>query len=220
MDVMWARSALEEYDKLIASYSSYLDSDGFYDDDGYGDFVKNKLLRAEATARSVLGQLTIESAGSLDGLPLHARRELVSKGLGLLDAISVRNKIDDPGATATLDGLHPAVLTAATPYWTSQHYGQAALECWKAINGHLQALTGSTHLSDRSLVDAVLSPGPVSRAAKLFLGQACVAGIRNVLAHDHTHQPSEQEAREYLHALSLFARWMDECTLESPLSVD
>jgi hypothetical protein len=46
------------------------------------------------------------------------------------------------------------------------------------------------------------------------LGQGCVAGIRNVVAHDHALELPEQLALEYLATLSVFARWLDETELE------
>jgi hypothetical protein len=39
----------------------------------------------------------------------------------------------------------------------------------------------------------------------------CFAGIRNPASHEHGDDWSEQKALEYLAALSILARWIDEC---------
>ena len=41
-------------------------------------------------------------------------------------------------------------------------------------------------------------------------GQGCALSIRNLNAHG-TRELPEQEALEYLAALSVLARWVDEC---------
>ena len=44
-------------------------------------------------------------------------------------------------------------------------------------------------------------------------GRGCAQGIRNLNAHG-TSELSEQEALEYLAALSVLARWVDQCEAE------
>jgi Protein of unknown function (Hypoth_ymh) len=41
--------------------------------------------------------------------------------------------------------------------------------------------------------------------------EGCFAGIRNPASHEHGDDLSEQKALEYLAALSILARWIDEC---------
>jgi hypothetical protein len=49
-----------------------------------------------------------------------------------------------------------------------------------------------------------------SRGARFF-AQGCYAGIRNVAAHEHRVDWSDDVALEYLAAFSILARWIDEC---------
>jgi hypothetical protein len=48
----------------------------------------------------------------------------------------------------------------------------------------------------------------------LDFGAGCFAAIRNPAAHEHALEPGDQVALEQLAALSLLARWIDECTVE------
>jgi hypothetical protein len=125
--------------------------------------------------------------------------------------------------------LHPWVWAAAQAFWDSHHYAQAVEQAWKSINAHLQDKVGRNDIADDTLVNATLSVAPPSTGTtKLrlpgdqthaswqsrqrgmhLLGQAAVAGIRNVLAHEDVELP-ETIALEYLALLSVFARWTSE----------
>ena len=52
----------------------------------------------------------------------------------------------------------------------------------------------------------------VQRGARMF-AEGIFAGIRNPLAHEADQDMSEQQALEYLAALSVLARWVDESKL-------
>ena len=56
----------------------------------------------------------------------------------------------------------------------------------------------------------------VQRGARTF-AEGVFAGIRNPLAHEADQEMPEQQALEYLAALSVLARWVDESTLEVAL---
>lgn len=43
----------------------------------------------------------------------------------------------------------------------------------------------------------------------MHFGQGCMMRIRNLLEH-YEHEVSPEEELEYLHTLSLLARWIDE----------
>ena len=53
----------------------------------------------------------------------------------------------------------------------------------------------------------------VQRGAMAF-AEGIFAGIRNPLSHEVDQELTEQEALEYLAALSVLARWVDESTVE------
>ncbi len=54
----------------------------------------------------------------------------------------------------------------------------------------------------------------VQRGARMF-AEGVFAGIRNPLAHEAEQEMSEQQALEYLAALSVLARWVDDSTVEA-----
>jgi hypothetical protein len=54
----------------------------------------------------------------------------------------------------------------------------------------------------------------VQRGAMAF-AEGVFAGIRNPLSHEADHELSEQEALEYLAALSVLARWVDGASVEA-----
>jgi len=54
----------------------------------------------------------------------------------------------------------------------------------------------------------------VQRGAMTF-AEGVFAGIRNPLSHEAEHELSEQEALEYLAALSVLARWVDGSEVET-----
>ena len=66
---------------------------------------------------------------------------------------------------------------------------------------HLEELTGDAK-RNRSWVSA--------HEGAMHFGRGCAQGIRNLNAHGTGELP-EQEALEYLAALSVLARWVDEC---------
>lgn len=53
----------------------------------------------------------------------------------------------------------------------------------------------------------------VQRGAMTF-AEGVFAGIRNPLSHEADQELREQEALEYLAALSVLARWVDDSTVE------
>ena len=53
----------------------------------------------------------------------------------------------------------------------------------------------------------------MQRGARTF-AEGVFAGIRNPLAHEADQEMPEQQALEYLAALSVLARWVDESTVE------
>lgn len=53
----------------------------------------------------------------------------------------------------------------------------------------------------------------VQRGAIAF-AEGVFAGIRNPLSHEFGHDLTEQQALEYLAALSVLARWVDDANIE------
>ncbi|GAA1315386.1 TIGR02391 family protein [Pseudonocardia xinjiangensis] len=161
-------------------------------------------------------------------------RTAAQTAVGILKELDdLRNRLAPDSPTLPADTFHPWVWDAARTFWESRHYAQAVEQAWKSINAHLQNKVGRRDVSDDALVNAALpmtepkagnarlhlpgdrsSPTWVSRQRGLhMMGQACAAGIRNVVAHELDLDLPSQVALEYLAALSVLARWIDETEL-------
>ena len=137
------------------------------------------------------------------------------------------------GPTLAASGFHPWVWDAVANLWDDGHYGPAVHEAAKAVELHTQLKVGRRDLSGKKLYStAFAKDGPIPGGARLrfqhidrserpdawtsahegaqHLGMGCASGIRNPQAHP-SENISEQEALEQLAALSVLARWVDEC---------
>ena len=136
------------------------------------------------------------------------------------------------GPQMQADGLHAVVWDAARDLWSSGHFREAVQRAALFVNAHLQARAGRDDLSDTQLANEVFSSSepaadrPRLRWAGLADPQTrksindglrgYATGIFQTIRNPTTHtgdQLGEQEALERLAALSLLARWIDECEL-------
>jgi hypothetical protein len=164
-----------------------------------------------------------------------AARTAAQAGIGILrEQEEVKKRLTPESPLLAADALHPWVWNAAQTFWESEHYAEAVVQAWKAINAHLQTIVSRRDVSDDALINATLAPGApkpgqpklqlpgdrssptwISRQRGLhMLGQACSAGIRNVLAHEHDLDLPDQIALEYIATLSVLSRWIGEAKLE------
>jgi Protein of unknown function (Hypoth_ymh) len=78
--------------------------------------------------------------------------------------------------------------------------------------GSRPRLVGRRSLTGDATADRTLKNR--SRALRPF-AEGCFAGIRNPAAHEHSETDwTEQKALECLAALSVLARWIDECEVQ------
>ena len=141
------------------------------------------------------------------------------------------------GPTLAANELHPWVWNAVASLWGDGHYEPAVHEAAKAVELHTQLKVGRRNLSGKKLYStAFAKDDPIPGGARLrfrhidgserpdawtsahegaqHLGMGCAQGIRNPQAHP-SENISEQEALEQLAALSVLARWVDECEVVS-----
>ena len=137
-----------------------------------------------------------------------------------------------PGLSS--EGLHPWVWNAAASLWLGDNYKQAVNEAAAAVEERTQqkldrgdlggtklyteAFSLDTKPGNRKLrfphIVEMTKDGEMTQNWKsahqgaMHFGQGCSLGIRNLNAHG-TGELSEQEALEYLAALSVLARWVD-----------
>lgn len=133
------------------------------------------------------------------------------------------------------DQFHPWVWEAARPMWEAGSLQSALQHASSSMNARLKQKLDRHDVSDRKLCAEAFSfdpPAPgkprlrfpgnrdtetwkaLQGGASVF-GQGCFTAIRNPVSHDHEHPVSKQEALEQLAALSVFARWVDQCEVET-----
>jgi hypothetical protein len=144
-----------------------------------------------------------------------------------------RLRVDAPDLHA--DRLHPWVWGAAVALWQAGSHQEAVQSAARSINARLQQKLGRRDAADAALCREAFSrnppePGrprlrfPGDRTSDtwksrlqgaLDFGAGCFEGIRNPASHEFKLDLPEQVALEQLTALSLFARWIDECDVET-----
>jgi hypothetical protein len=130
--------------------------------------------------------------------------------------------------------LHPWAWRGASSLWASGHYREAVGGAARKLIAEAQNKVGRRDLSETKLFQEALTgkaaePGKarlrrmnpdgsdtyksVQRGA-IALAEGIFAGIRNPLSHVADQEIDEQVALEYLAALSVLARWVDESNVE------
>ncbi len=130
--------------------------------------------------------------------------------------------------------LHPWVWSGAKSLWQSGHFRSAVEDALKKVNAEVQNKVRRRDLSETKLFQESFSENaPLQGKPRLrrmandgsdtyrslqrgamALAEGIYAGIRNPLNHEAPADLSEQVALEYLAALSVLARWVDEATVE------
>ncbi|WP_060628799.1 TIGR02391 family protein [Paenibacillus peoriae] len=116
-----------------------------------------------------------------------------------------------------LEGLHPKVLEKAEKSFKDGNYRSAVLDTYIALNKEVQrkskltqdgsSLMQKAFSKDRPVLQVADGDDPQMGANWLFSG--AMMGVRNVLAHDDSIHPSEQEALEQLYFASMLFRRLD-----------
>lgn len=131
--------------------------------------------------------------------------------------------------------LHPWIWSGASSLWQSGHYREAVEGAIRKLNAETQNKVGRRDVTETDLfkqafsLDAPATGKPrlrrmpddgsrtyqsAQRGAMTF-AEGVFGGIRNPLSHEASREMSEQEALEYLAALSVLARWVDTSTVEA-----
>jgi hypothetical protein len=152
----------------------------------------------------------------------------------LLRSDEIRQNLGDDAPEISAADLHPWIWSGARSLWQSGHYVQAVRDAATKLNAETQNKVGRRDVSETDLFKQSFSldeakPGKsrlrrmppedsdtyrsLQRGAMAF-AEGAFAGIRNPLSHETDQELSEQVALEYLAALSVLARWVDESTVE------
>lgn len=159
---------------------------------------------------------------------IRAREELVREQ-------EVKENLGEDAPELSAAELHPWVWSGARSLWQSGHYREAVEGAIKKLNAETQNKVDRRDVSETDLFKQAFSlddpkPGKtrlrrmkddgsdtyrsVQRGAMTF-AEGVFAGIRNPLSHEADQELSEQEALEYLAALSVLARWVDASETEA-----
>jgi Protein of unknown function (Hypoth_ymh) len=230
------RTRLQEFNDLAVRYESSERSSGGYIGD---QSLYDQLHRLEPTIREILRHLDPKIAEKINidvmaGTAM-ARNE-VHRGLGILEGMddwAIHLTQDAPVLPA--DQFHPWVWEPAAPLWAADAHQDAVLAAARTVNRRLQQKLGRHDVSDSDLFMQSFDPkDPVPGKSRLrfpgdrtsptwrarqegakYLAAGASMAIRNEAAHEDTVDWSEQEALEHLAVLSVVARWVDECEVES-----
>lgn len=163
-------------------------------------------------------------------------RQWASRGVAALEReAEIREKLGDSAPRLSAGDLHPWVWQGARSLWQSDHYREAVEAASRKLNAETQNKVGRRDISETELFKQAFTVDPplpnksrlrrlpddgsktyqsVQRGAMAF-AEGVFAGIRNPLSHEAEHEMSEGVALEYLAALSVLARWVDESIVET-----
>jgi len=226
MNIEWAKRKLEDY---VYAFDQV---------DWNEDWDVYPLMRRLPTVRSVLDAIGENSgfAGSYDDFSTYRQvKGMAVRALGILDdREEIRHQLRPDSPSLIADSFHQWVWEAARPSWESGLFRAAVHHAASALNEQLQRKVGRQDISDDKLVQEAFSTNsastgsprlrvrgnPTSQTTQsrqrgaLSLGQGCFWSIRNPAAHE-TSEWSEQQSLEYLATLSVLARAIDECQVET-----
>lgn len=158
---------------------------------------------------------------------------MCQEALGRLQTdVETRGKLGSRAPSLAADQLHPDVWEAASRRWVSGNYSDAVQRAATFLNASIQDLTGRHDVSDSELMREVFSLAPpisnkprlvwpgvdtnlsvrAMRVGILSYSQGIFSTVRNITTHS-IEEMSPQVALEQLAALSVLARWVDECEL-------
>lgn len=163
-------------------------------------------------------------------------RQLSLRAKSLLQRkTEIEENLGDDAPELSAAKLHPWIWDGALSLWRSGHFREAVEGAIRKLNAETQNKLGRRDVTETDLFNQAFSEQAPStknprlhrmlddgsktfkslqRGARMF-AEGVFAGIRNPLAHEAKHEMPEQQALEYLAALSVLARWVDESSLET-----
>lgn len=151
----------------------------------------------------------------------------------LIREAEVKENLGENAPELSAAELHSWIWSGARSLWQSGHYREAVEGAIRKLNAETQNKVGRRDVSETDLFKQAFSlDDPKAGKARLLrmkddgsdtyksvqrgamnLAEGVFAGIRNPLSHEADQELREQEALEYLAALSVLARWVDTASL-------
>ncbi|WP_168703948.1 TIGR02391 family protein [Gordonia paraffinivorans] len=238
MNHEWAIAELDKFIKMTVMRNG--SGDGFITTSDYtaapdaevaqqAQIVEKVLIRVIPHWRTeITGKMANNRWARHREAAIRAREELVR-------AEEVRENLGENAPDLSAADLHPWIWSGAKSLWQSGHYREAVEGAIKKLNAEAQNKVGRRDVSETDLFKQAFSLDEpkagkprlrrtkddgsdtyksVQRGAMTF-AEGVFAGIRNPLSHEAEQELSEQEALEYLAALSVLARWVDRSEVET-----
>ncbi len=198
------------------------------------DITKQAHVVEQILDRVLTGWRDLEVSNKSNRWNRHRAAALRAKEALLRDA-EVRANLGEDAPDLSAAELHAWVWSGAKSLWHSGHYRESVEGAIKKLNAETQNKVGRRDVSETDLFKQAFSLDEpkagrsrlrrmtddgsdtyrsVQRGAMAF-AEGVFAGIRNPLSHEADQELSEQEALEYLAALSVLARWVDGSSVEA-----
>ncbi|WP_435278319.1 TIGR02391 family protein [Rhodococcus yananensis] len=238
MNTEWAIAELDKFiEQTIMRNGS---GDGFITSSDYTAAPDVEVARQAQIVEKVLDRVIsnwrIEISGKMANnrwarhreAAIRAREELIRKQ-------EVEENLGENAPELSAAELHPWIWEGAKSLWQSGHYREAVGGAIRKLNAETQNKVDRRDVSETDLFKQSFSMDEpkvgksrlrrmkddgsdtyksVQRGA-MALAEGVFAGIRNPLSHEVDQELSDQEALEYLAALSVLARWVDQSDVEA-----
>lgn len=197
------------------------------------DITKQAHVVEQILDRVVPDWRDLDASTNVNRWMRHRTASLRAKEALLRDQ-EIRENLGENAPELSAAELHRWIWSGAKSLWHSGHYREAVEGAIKKLNAETQNKVGRRDVSETDLFKQAFSldvskPGKarlrrmkddgsatyksVQRGA-MNLAEGIFAGIRNPLSHEVGQELTEQEALEYLAALSVLARWVDASEVE------
>jgi hypothetical protein len=192
------------------------------------DIVKQAHVAEQILGRVLPDWRDLDADVKVNRWMRHRIAALRAKEALIRDA-EVKENLGENAPELSAAELHPWVWSGAKSLWQSGHFREAVEGAIRKLNAETQNKVGRRDVSETNLFKHAFSlDEPKAGNARLRrmkddgsdtyrsvqrgamnLAEGVFAGIRNPLSHEADQELSEQEALEYLAALSVLARWVD-----------
>ena len=243
LDVEWAISSLREFIQATDQVGYGNSGGGIVVLGTHQRMPDSKAVELAYVAEKILDRVLPQWCSAGDPPPeakhksrwVHLR-DWAARGIAALEReVELQDKLGDKAPSVSSGDFHPWVWGGASSLWSSGHYREAVEGAIRKLNAETQNKLGRRDVSETDLFNQAFSEDPpaakkprlhrmpddgsktfksVQRGVRTF-AEGVFAGIRNPLAHEADQEMPEQQALEYLAALSVLARWVDESTLET-----
>lgn len=238
INVEWALEQLDDFIRATTVHhvpppSGVISAGSYRTADSEEEVVKRAQVAEQILERVLPGWRSLEVSTGRKKWALHHEASVRARE-NLRRQEEIRKNLGDDAPELSAAKLHPWVWDGASSLWQSGHFREAVEAAIRKLNAETQNKLGRRDVSETDLFNQAFSEQvpaagkprlyrmkndgsstfkSVQRGARTF-AEGVFAGIRNPLAHEADQEMPEQQALEYLAALSVLSRWVDESTLE------